>query len=188
MLKYRILLFFCIALAIPFLLLPQPEAFAKTMYVIEMNWVNVRSGPTMEHKIVDRIKSGAAVKVLGQEEGWYYIQTSQGEEGWVVKSLLKEEKPLTEQVDALTQKAEEQSHLIANLTEENNSLKKHAQVSESNLAELKRLKDENFRLKNHQELLWAALGAGILFIGWILGLITGSFYRRGKPKYRYSLD
>ena len=187
MLKYYFPLFICMV-TIPIILLAQPKASAKTMYVIEINWVNVRSGPTMEHKILTRVKSGDALKILGQDEEWYYVLTPKGEEGWVVKSLLKEEKPLTEQLDVLTKKAEEQSDLIAGLTEENNSLKKYAQLSENNQAELKRLKNENLRLKNHQDLLWAAVGAGILLIGWIIGLITGSFYRKGKSKYRYSFD
>lgn len=185
MLKYYFPLFIFI-LSIPIILFAQPNVSAKTMYVIEINWVNVRSGPTMEYKIITRVKSGDALKILDQEEGWYYVLTPKGDEGWVVKSLLKEEKPLTEQLSILSKKAGKQSDLIASLTEENNSLKKYAQLSESNQSELKRLKNENLRLKNHQDLLWAGVGAGILFIGWIIGLITGSFYRKSKSKYHYS--
>jgi len=185
MLKYYFLLFILI-LSIPTVLFAQPNVPGKTMYVIEMNWVNVRSGPSMEHKIITRIKSGDALKILDQEEEWYYVLTSKGDEGWMVKSLLKAEKPLTEQLSILSKKAEEQSNLIVALTEENNSMKKYAQLSESNQSELKQLKNENLRLKNHQDLLWAGVGAGILFIGWIIGLITGSFYRKGKSKYNYS--
>ena len=175
-------------LILPVILLDCPDVSAKTMYVIEINWVNIRSGPTMEHKILTRVKSGDALKILDENEEWYYVLTPRGEEGWVIKSLLKEEKPLTEQLSVLTEKAEKQSNLIAGLTEENNSLKKYARLSESNQTELKRLKNENLRLKNHQDLLWAAVGAGILFIGWVIGVITGSFYRKGRSKYHYSFE
>jgi len=185
MLKYYFSLFIFV-LGIPVILFAQPNVSAKTMYVIEMNWVNVRSGPTMEHKILTRVKSGDALKILDQDEKWYYVRTSKGDEGWVTKSLLKAEKPFTEQLSILSKKAQEQSDLIGALTEENHSLKKYAQLSENDQSELKRLKNENLRLKNHQDLLWAGVGAGILFVGWIIGLITGSFYRKSKSKYNYS--
>ena len=152
MLKYYFPLFIFI-LIIPTILFAQSNVPAKTMYVIEMNWVNVRSGPTMEHKILTRVKSGDALKILNEEEEWYYVLTPKGDEGWVAKSLLKAEKPLTEQLSILSKKAEEQSDLIAALTEENNSLKKYAQASESSQSEMKRLKNENLRLKNLPEIV-----------------------------------
>ncbi len=164
------------------------EASSKVMYVIETNWVNVRSGSSMEYRIVTRVKSGDSVTILGEEGEWFFVSTSKKDEGWVLKSLLKDEKPLAEQLTALKNKTQKQSLLIANLTEENNSLKNYAEVSEKNQEELKRFKQENARLKNYQDLLWAAVGAGILFMGWIMGLITGSFYKKGKSQYRYSLD
>ncbi|MCL6582328.1 MAG: TIGR04211 family SH3 domain-containing protein [bacterium] len=164
------------------------DGAAKTMYVTETTWVKVNSGPGSEYKVIARVKTGDPVTVLGQEGGWYHIRTAADEEGWIMSSLLTEGKPLTDQVNALATKTQEQSKLIAQLSEENKSLKKYAQMFENSAVELNRLKEENLRLKDRHDLLWLGVGAGILSIGWIIGLITGSFYRRGKAKYRYSFD
>lgn len=186
--KYFFPLFICILL-ISNLLLPRSNALAKSMmYVAETNWVNVRSGPSVENRIIAMVKSGQPIEVLGQEEDWYYVRTPKNEEGWMAKSLLTEQKPLAEQLEILTRKTEEQSRLVAKLSEENNSLKEYVKLFESNEIELKRLRNENLRLKNRQDQFWAAVGAGILFLGWIIGLITGTFYRKGKSKYRYVVD
>jgi uncharacterized protein YgiM (DUF1202 family) len=181
-------LFFIFTLALSIIFLTCLDGMAKTMYVTESTWVKVNSGPGTEYKVIARVRSGDPVTVLDQAGSWYHIRTSQDEEGWMMAALLTEGKPLTEQVNTLTSKTTEQSRLITQLTEENKSLKKYAQLAESNSAELKRLKDENLRLKDHQDLLWAGVGAGILFIGWIIGMLTGGFYRRGRSKYRYSFD
>lgn len=185
--KYFFPLLICMLLT-PVLLLTRSNALANTMYVAETNWANIRSGPSVENRIICLIRSGEPLEILSEEEGWYYVRTPKNEEGWIAKSLLTDKKPVTEQLEALTNKAEEQSALIDKLSEENNSLKKYVRLSENNEMELKRLRNENLRLKNRQDQVWAAVGAGILFLGWIIGLITGGFYRKGKSKYRYSVD
>lgn len=185
--KYFSLIFiFTLALSIVFL--ARTDGMAKTMYVTEATWVKVNSGPGIEYKVIARVRSGDPVTIIGQEGTWYHIRTSKDEDGWMMAPFLTEGKPLTDQVNALSSKTTEQSRLITQLTEENKSLKKYAHLSEGSAAELKHLKDENLRLKDHQDILWVGVGAAILFIGWVIGMITGSFYRRGRSKYRYSFD
>ncbi|MEW5800977.1 MAG: TIGR04211 family SH3 domain-containing protein [bacterium] len=181
-------LFFICILALSIVFLAQSDGMATTMYVTETTWVKVTSGPGNNYKVVARVRSGDAVTVIEQEGSWYHVRTAQDEEGWIMASLLTENKPLAEQVNSLASKTTEQSRLIDQLTEENQSLKKYSQMFENSAEELKRLKDENRRLKDHQDILWIGVGAGILFIGWIIGLITGGFYRKGRSKYRYSFD
>jgi len=181
-------LFFIFTLALSIVFLARIDGIAKTMYVTEVTWVKVNSGPGIEYKVIARVRSGDPVTIIGREGTWYHIRTSQDEDGWMLAPFLTEGKPLTEQVNALSSKTTEQSKLITKLTEENKSLKKYAHLSESSAAELKHFKDENLRLKDHQDILWVGVGAGILFIGWVIGMITGSFYRRGRSKYRYSFD
>ncbi|MEW6379711.1 MAG: TIGR04211 family SH3 domain-containing protein [bacterium] len=177
---------FILALVIGFL--AGGNGMAKTMYVTETTWVKVNNGPGSEYKVIARVRTGDPVTVLGQEGTWYHIRTAADEEGWIMSSLLNEGRPLTEQVTALASKTKEQSLVIAQLSEENKSLKKYAQLFENSAQELRRLKQENLRLKDRQDLLWIGVGAGILSVGWIIGLITGSFYRKGRAKYRYSFD
>ena len=66
MLKYYFPLFILI-FVLPIILLAHPNVSAKTMYVIETNWVNIRSGPSMEHKILTRVKSGDSLKILDEK-------------------------------------------------------------------------------------------------------------------------
>ena len=169
-------------------LLVRSEGGAKTMYVEEAAWIKVHISPVKESQVIARVKSGDLVTILAREETWSHIRTARDEEGWVMNSSLTEERPFSLQVTALISKTTEQSALIAQLTEENNALKKHVQFFEKSETEFKQLKDENLHLKDHRDLLWVAVGAGVILAGWILGLITGSFYRRGKSKYRYSID
>ncbi|MFH0924596.1 MAG: TIGR04211 family SH3 domain-containing protein, partial [bacterium] len=160
-------------------------ASASTMYVIETNVINVRSGPNTDQKVIAKIKSGDAVTILSEEKGWYQIRTTKDEKGWVIGSCLKDEKPLIEQITTLTDKINEQTESIKRVNDENESLKKYVASVESNQAELKKIKEENFKLKDYQEQMWFGIGGGILFIGWIIGIITGSWRRKGKARYRY---
>ena len=179
---------FIFTLTLSIVFLTRLAGMAKTMFVTEATWVKVNSGPGTEYKVIARVRSGDPVTVIGQEGTWCRIRTAQDEDGWIMGNLLTEGKPLTEQVNSLAGKTTEQSKLISQLTEENKSLKKYAQMFDSSTAELKHLREENLSLKDHEKLLWIGVGAGILFAGWIIGLITGSFYRRGRSKYRYSFD
>lgn len=161
---------------------------ARTKYVTESTWMNIRSGPIMDSKVVGRVKSGDALEILKEEEGWSYVRTASGTEGWMVSSLLKEEKPAFLQMAEITRTTEEQSQLLVKLTKENEILKQHVQTSQKEQEELKRLQNENKQLKDRQKLIWVALGAGILLLGWVLGLITSRLSGRGRNKYRYSID
>jgi len=166
----------------------QSTAAAKIMYVSTVHVINMRTDPDMKSRIVGQARSGEPISVISQQGGWCYIRTSQGEEGWVVRSLLTDKKPLAEQLQALSQKAEEQGRLIEQLKEENSSLKKYVHLFELTEAELKQVRNKNLRLKNRQDQIWAAIGAGILLFGWLLGLITRGFSWRRRSGYRYLID
>lgn len=161
------------------------NALANTMYVTGIHLVNMRREPNMESGIINRARSGEPINILKQEGGWSFIRTPRGEEGWVLSTLLTEAKPLAEQLETLASKAEEQSRLISQLSEENASLKKYVRLFEITDEELKHLKDRNVRLKNQEDQIWAAVGASILILGWIVGLITRAFPWRKRSGYRY---
>lgn len=164
------------------------NAAARTMYVTAIHLINLRGGPNMGSGVVGRIRSGEPIKILEQDGGWYHIRTLKGEDGWVATTLLTEAKPLAERLETLTGKAGEQSRLISQLTQENTSLKKYVRLLEISDKELKFLRDTNFRLKNRQNQIWAAIGASILIFGWFVGLVTRVFSWRKRSRYRYVID
>ena len=164
------------------------HALANTLYVTAIHWINMRREPNMGSGIVGRARSGEPIDILAQQGGWYRIRTPKGEEGWVAATLLTEAKPLAERLVTLTAKAEEQSRMIDHLSRENASLKKYIRLFETTDEELKHLRNQNIRLKDQEDQIWAAIGAGILIFGWIIGLITRVFPWRRRSRYRYMID
>lgn len=51
--------------------------------------LNMRTGPSTEFSIMHRLWQGNVVKVIGETNGWYEVQLSDGRVGWVSKSYLK---------------------------------------------------------------------------------------------------
>ncbi len=49
---------------------------------------NVRSGPGPGHKILFSIEKGIPFKVLGKKGNWMHIHHSDGDKGWIYKTLV----------------------------------------------------------------------------------------------------
>ena len=49
---------------------------------------NIRSGPGMNYPIVFQALRGVPFKVLGQKESWYKVKHSDGDQGWIHKTLV----------------------------------------------------------------------------------------------------
>lgn len=50
--------------------------------------VNVRSGPGLSYKVMDKIKSGETLDIIGQKNGWYQVRLAKDSIGWVASWLL----------------------------------------------------------------------------------------------------
>jgi len=83
----KLLLALTIATAAPI------SAFAETMWLTDMLWVNVRTGPTDNNRILKTVKSGTRMEILEKpEDGTYYrIRTEKGLEGWIPLRYLSKE-------------------------------------------------------------------------------------------------
>ncbi|NLZ50044.1 MAG: SH3 domain-containing protein [Clostridiales bacterium] len=51
--------------------------------------LNVRSGPDTSYSIIHTLWQGNTIKVIGESNGWYKIQLSNGTTGWVSGTYLK---------------------------------------------------------------------------------------------------
>lgn len=61
----------------------------KTPTVITKNdKCNIRSGPGTSHNILFTVEKGIPFKVLKSEGSWIYIEHSDGDKGWIHKSLV----------------------------------------------------------------------------------------------------
>lgn len=56
---------------------------------IKASKVNIRVGPTLEHDIAwTFVKAGVPVEVTQEFDIWYRVRDSEGQEGWVQKTML----------------------------------------------------------------------------------------------------
>ncbi len=93
-------------------------ALAKTAYVTDKVEVPLRSGESERTKIVKMLENGAPVTVLGDntENGYTYIQTGTGAEGFILTRYLTGEPSARNQLEAANKKLDA-------LLEENKQLK-----------------------------------------------------------------
>lgn len=68
-------------------------AWAAGVFVTDQLEIPLRSGPTLEYRIVRMLPSGAPVEPLEEKEGWSRVRTGAGEEGWVLTRYLTTQPP-----------------------------------------------------------------------------------------------
>ena len=65
------------------------ELVSETKTVITISdTCNIRKGPGTEHPITMIAEKGASFMVLDTQKDWYHIQDSEGDKGWIYKSLV----------------------------------------------------------------------------------------------------
>lgn len=154
----------------------------------------LRSGPGGDRKIIDMISIGERMELVEDGEEWVLVRLPNGREGWVLKRYLSSAKPsnlvlaelqnthgrLSEQSEALLTENEalkadntrinaslaEKTTALADLTRSYNELKEASEAS-------------NFQMRKY--LIFFFSGAGILFIGVLLGLVM----KRQRRKSMY---
>ena len=102
-----------------------PLSWASTAYVTDSLRITLRTGPSVDNKIIGILKSGDVVQVLNTQDDWSYISLSQEDEGekegWVLSRYLMSREPWVVQAEALR--------------EENTSLRDRMALIESRLGE-----------------------------------------------------
>lgn len=57
--------------------------------VVDAELLNVRSGPSSNHSVVSRVRSGDTLTVQGTSDGWYYVLLPDGSYGWVMAKFTR---------------------------------------------------------------------------------------------------
>ncbi len=137
---------------------------AKTMYVSDELFINMRSGKGNGFKIIKIIKSGTPLTVLEKDSGYTRALTPQGVEGWVLSRFLsktpaaknlvaKAQKDVAE----MKQKYEVMKSELENLKQERDSLSRSEKdlLANKELTRLRKiaarpmqLEEENNQLRN----------------------------------------
>ena len=80
-----------------------PAAYAQTKYVTDDFEVMLRTGPSIQNKIVRPLRSGTRIKVLRVDSGNGHsqVQTSSGEIGYLLTRFLSEKPSARNRVSRL---------------------------------------------------------------------------------------
>lgn len=65
----------------------KPLTSAEPYFLLKSDNVNLRSGPGTDNSVVTKLSKYDIVKTLEKRGGWAKIQTSDGEEGWMLEKL-----------------------------------------------------------------------------------------------------
>lgn len=90
--KFLIPLLACVALASPVMAAPETAAAAtgETRYVTDTIWVQMRSGPSSQYRILQTLKTGDRIALLEDDKskGWARVRSDKGTEGWVLSQFV----------------------------------------------------------------------------------------------------
>lgn len=171
------------------------ETMAQNWYVNVEIKSALRTGPGLERKIIAFVATGDQVAtILEENDEWSHVRLSSGKEGWMPKRYLTTAKPSNLLLEELQGRHTELEARAVRLEEENRQLKsQNEQISTSlntktsamenldrDFSELKQESDaKSFQMRKY--LIFFFSGAGILFIGILLGLVM----KRQKRKSMY---
>jgi len=119
---------------IPVLVLISALAFsagvnAKTLYIHDNLRVDMRTGPTTGHRIIDFLSSGTALQVLGEQDGWIHVRAGD-KEGWVQSQYTSPDMTARDKLERAMRE-------ISTLKTENGSLKEQLSTTQSELGSVK---------------------------------------------------
>ena len=79
-------------------------SYAQTVYVTDEFEVTMRTGPSIENKIIVMLPTGTKLQVIEEKEDWFLVRSSDGREGWVLKRYASGETPKKIIVEQLQKK------------------------------------------------------------------------------------
>ncbi len=68
---------------------PEAESEAELEVIVNVDVLRLRSGPSTNHEILDRLMLGTLLPVIGQEGEWFQVITPKGTDGWVHGDYVK---------------------------------------------------------------------------------------------------
>lgn len=154
-------------------LLSWAAAHAETLYVSGYREVMLRTGPSVEHRIIAVLKTGNPVEVVGTEGDYNLVSLPDGRQGYVPRNFLTGETPPQRRLAELTARVEAQGAELERLRSQNRQLAAdHDKLGKDHASDkrlLQRLQQESSEVERDERLSWFLAGAGVLLIGWVMG-------------------
>lgn len=133
-----------ILVAIALVVFLPAAAVAQQLYVAEVQEITVRTGPSLENKIVQLVKSGARLDKLKEEGDWILVRTDTGKEGWVLKRYLTTDVPVRVKFEEfkvknaeMIDKAGKVESIVGKFEEDNKSLQQKLAAAQAESAKIK---------------------------------------------------
>lgn len=121
----------------------QAAAQNVTRYVSEDLEVGVRTGTTLQHRIIRNARSGERVTVLEQEDGHSRVRFANGTEAWILTRYLQNEPHSRErlaavqaELDEIRSGSDDQAGRIAQLLDARRALESERETLQRQLADL----------------------------------------------------
>ena len=96
---------------------------AQTAYVSDMLILTFREGPGTNYSVLQTLKSDTALTILEEENGFYKVALSSGDQGWVDKQFVVFEMPKTQVIEKLKGEKADLENQIKLLAEASSNFK-----------------------------------------------------------------
>lgn len=112
-----------IAFVVACLLLFVGSVHAAAMYVTDYMEITLRTGPSLQNKILSFLRSGQRLDIVQKGDEWSQVRTSGGNEGWVLTRYLTPEPTSKIKLERLEERFTNLTARNAALVKENNEIK-----------------------------------------------------------------
>lgn len=162
------------------------SAHAQTLYVSGYREIMLRTGPSVEHRIIAVLRTGNELEVIREENDYSLVSLPDGRQGYVLKSFLTNEAPPRRQIEELTARLEAQAMELDQLRGEHARLMAASDKLNTDYQSDKRLlqqfRQESTDLQRDMRLWWFLAGAGVLLTGWLMGWTRVRLRKKTRPR------
>ncbi len=174
-------------------------SIADTMYVAGITEITMRTGPSVDNKIVAMLKTGTRLEIVEYQTDWSRVRTMDGKAGWVLTRFMTRNVPEALRVQELTEKNQAlearlmelevenkalaaKSESLVDMEEKYNRLQKESadflkletrykDLLKQHEVQQKEMEDLEASLNNEPK-LWFLIGPGVFIVGLFFGLST----------------
>ncbi len=189
----------CLLVLLFWLVLFAGTSFSEDMYVASVTEISLRTGPSVENKIIAMLKTGEKLEIVEYQKDWSQVRTAGGKSGWVLSRYITQKKPEVLLLEELNGKHQGLLSKIAQLEEENKAMTvkiasmveiedkyKKLQQDSADFLKLDAKYNELVRQNQTQKImiekletnmesepkLWFLIGPGVFIVGLFFGLST----------------
>ncbi|MBA4367246.1 MAG: TIGR04211 family SH3 domain-containing protein [Desulfobacterium sp.] len=126
------------------------DVYAEKMYVSDIVKVTLRTGSSLDHRVIQMLESGNEVEVLEPGKDWSRVRSTSGKEGWLLSRYISPEIPSDLVLGELQEKHDKLLVRAASMEEANI---KNVEENKKQIEELTRVSASLNEISNRYEIL-----------------------------------